>query len=167
MAAINIPSMKLITGAFIPAIDQSWIGVGKDCAGGEPSRIIEIEDRIHPYLAQTELLAIGYCRKKGIVLTAYSPSGHATVRSDPTIVTLAEKYKATPTQIILVWHVARGVVVVPKSANAGRQKENLTLPTLSAEDVTSATALDRNEHVSSKIGPNGKLFGWTAEQYGW
>ncbi|KAJ7663831.1 NADP-dependent oxidoreductase domain-containing protein [Mycena polygramma] len=111
--------MKLITGAFIPAI-----GLGSASAKIVPA-VNQVE--IHPYLAQTELLAIGYCRKKGIVLTAYSPSGHATVRSDPTIVTLAEKYKATPTQIILVWHVARGVVVVPKSANAGRQKENLTV----------------------------------------
>ncbi|KAJ6458118.1 NADP-dependent oxidoreductase domain-containing protein [Mycena vitilis] len=120
---------------------------------------------MHPYLAQPDL--VEYCRKKGVVLTAYSPSGHETVRSDPTVVGLAETYKATPTQIILAWHVARGVVAVPKSSNAGRQKENLTLPTLSAEDVASVTALDRNERIMSKMGPDGKLFGWTAEQYGW
>ncbi|KAJ7663804.1 NADP-dependent oxidoreductase domain-containing protein [Mycena polygramma] len=120
---------------------------------------------MHPYLAQPEL--VEYCRKKGIVLTAYSPSGHEKVRSDPTIVALAEKYKATPTQIILAWHVARGVIAVPKSSNPGRQKENITLPALSAEDVVSVTALDRNERIMSKMGPDGKLFGWTAEQYGW
>ncbi|KAJ7663840.1 NADP-dependent oxidoreductase domain-containing protein [Mycena polygramma] len=120
---------------------------------------------LHPYLAQTELLE--YCRKKGIVVTAYSPSGHDQVRSDPTIVALAEKYKVTPTQIILAWHLARGVVAVPKSSNAGRQKENITLPTLSVEDVASVTALDRNERIVNKIEANGKNWGWTAEQYGW
>ncbi|KAJ6580934.1 NADP-dependent oxidoreductase domain-containing protein [Mycena capillaripes] len=119
---------------------------------------------MHPYLAQTELLE--YCRNKGIVVTAYSPSGHEKVRSDPTIVGLAEKYKVTPTQIILAWHLARGVVAVPKSSNAERQKENITLPTLSAEDVASVTALDRNER-RVKFDANGKLYGWTAEQYGW
>ncbi|KAJ6616985.1 NADP-dependent oxidoreductase domain-containing protein [Mycena sp. CBHHK59/15] len=118
-----------------------------------------------PYLAQTELLE--YCREKGIVLTAYSPSGREQVRSDPTIVALAEKYKATPTQIILAWHVARGTAAVPRSANAGRQKENIDLPTLSAEDVAAVTALDRNERIVNKVGPDGKLYGWTAEQYGW
>jgi glycerol 2-dehydrogenase (NADP+) len=80
---------------------------------------------MHPYLAQTELLE--YCRAKGIVVTAYSPSGHEKVRSDPTIVALAEKYKVTPTQIILAWHLARGVVALPKSANVDRQKENLAV----------------------------------------
>ncbi|KAJ6457401.1 NADP-dependent oxidoreductase domain-containing protein [Mycena vitilis] len=120
---------------------------------------------LHPYLAQTELLE--YCRKKGIVVTAYSPSGHAQVRNDPTIVALAEKYKVSPTQIILAWHIARGVTVLPKSSNAGRQKENLTLPTLSAEDLASVTALDRNERTVYKMDSGGKLWGWTAEQYGW
>ncbi|KAF7345400.1 putative aldo-keto reductase [Mycena venus] len=120
---------------------------------------------MHPYLAQTELLE--YCRKKGILVTAYSPTGKEPVRSDPTIVALAEKYKVTPTQIILAWHLARGVVAIPQSSNEGRQKENITLPTLSAEDVASVTALDRNERIVSKLGPDGKLFGWTAEQYGW
>ncbi|KAJ7132386.1 NADP-dependent oxidoreductase domain-containing protein [Mycena epipterygia] len=120
-----------------------------------------------PYLAQPELLE--YCREKGIVVTAYSPSGHENVRSDPTIDALATKYGVTPTQIILSWHVARGVSAVPKSANPDRQKENLAvhLPTLSAEDVSKVTALDRNERIVTKIGPDGKLYGWTAEQYGW
>ncbi|KAJ7881189.1 NADP-dependent oxidoreductase domain-containing protein [Mycena leptocephala] len=120
---------------------------------------------INPYLAQTELLE--YCRNKGIVVAAYSPSGREKVRSDPTIVALADKYKVTPTQIILAWHVARGVVALPKSSDATRQKENLTLPTLTAEDVASVTALDRNERIVNKIGLDGKLYGWTAEQYGW
>ncbi|KAJ6458121.1 NADP-dependent oxidoreductase domain-containing protein [Mycena vitilis] len=112
---------------------------------------------MHPYLARTELLE--YCRKKGIVVAAYSPSGHEKVRNDPTIVALADRYKATPTQIILAWHVARGVVAVPSSSNVGRQKENITLPTLTVEDVATVTALDRNER--------GSFLGPTAEQYGW
>ncbi|KAJ6605374.1 NADP-dependent oxidoreductase domain-containing protein [Mycena vulgaris] len=120
---------------------------------------------INAYLAQTEL--IDYCRKKGIVVTAYSPTGYEKVRSDPTIVALANKYGVTSTQIILAWHVARGISAVPRSSNPDRQKENLTLPTLSAEDVAKVTALDRNERIFNKIGPDGKLYGWTAEQYGW
>ncbi|KAJ7454151.1 reductase AKOR2 [Mycena latifolia] len=121
--------------------------------------------KMSPHLAQTELL--DYCREKGIVVTAYSPSGHEKVRSDPTIGALATKYGVTPTQIILAWHVARGVSAVPRSSNPDRQKENLNLPALSAEDVARITALDRNERIVNPIGPDGKLLGWTAEQYGW
>ena len=54
-------------------------------------------------------------------------AGYDTVRSDPTIVALAEKYKVSPAQIILAWHVARGIVVVPRSSNVGRQKDNLNV----------------------------------------
>ncbi|KAI0773400.1 NADP-dependent oxidoreductase domain-containing protein [Irpex lacteus] len=78
---------------------------------------------LHPYLIQEDLLR--YCKEKGIVLTAYTPTGYATVRSDSLIVELASKYKVTPTQIILAWHLARGVVVVPASRNTEHQKENV------------------------------------------
>ncbi|KAJ7762888.1 NADP-dependent oxidoreductase domain-containing protein [Mycena metata] len=122
---------------------------------------------MHPYYADTEL--IEYCREKGIVVTAYSPTGYQKLRSDPVLVGLAEKYKVSPTQLILAWHVARGVVAVPKSTNVGRQKENLILPALRTEDMASVTALDRKERCEQwgTFGPDGKLLGWTAEQFGW
>jgi glycerol 2-dehydrogenase (NADP+) len=137
---------------------------------------------LNPYLAQTEL--VEYCKSKGIVVVAYSPTGasfssfrrkfgsqctegHATVRGDPLIIELAAKYKVSPAQIILAWHVARGVVAVPKSQDPVRQKENITLPPLSAEDVAKVTGLDRGERIVNKLGPDGMLYGWTKEQLGW
>ncbi|KAJ7022791.1 NADP-dependent oxidoreductase domain-containing protein [Mycena alexandri] len=111
------------------------------------------EVELHPHLAQTDLLED--CRKKGIIAAAYTPSGRDKVRSDPTLVALGAKYNVTSTQISLA------------STKEERQKQNITLPTLSTEDVESVTALDRYERSFSKIGPDGKLFGWTAEQLGW
>lgn len=97
--------------------------------------------RLHPYLAQPELLE--YCTSKGIYLTAYTPTGkftsetrmakadmqagYATVRGDPIINELAAKYNATPAQVILAWHVARGTTAVPKSQDPQRQKDNVTV----------------------------------------
>ncbi|KAJ7308547.1 NADP-dependent oxidoreductase domain-containing protein [Mycena albidolilacea] len=106
---------------------------------------------MHPYLVQTELLE--YCRTEGIVF-----------RSDPTIVALAEKYKVTPTQIILSWHLARGVVALPKSANMYFW---LPLLTSSVENVARVTGLYRNERIAVKLFLDEELLGWTAEQYGW
>ncbi|KAJ7437434.1 reductase AKOR2 [Mycena galericulata] len=120
---------------------------------------------LNPYLAQTDL--VKYCQEKGIVVVAYSPTGHEKVRGDPLIVELAAKYNVSAAQIILAWHLARGVGVVPKSADPGRQLQNITLPTLSAEDVAKITALDRGERIVNKLGPDGKLYGWTKEQLGW
>jgi len=120
---------------------------------------------LHPYLAQPKLLE--YCKSKGITVTAYTPTGYATVRQDPLIVELAEKYKVSPAQIILAWHLAYGTTAVPKSSNVDRQKENINLPKLSAEDVKRVTGLDRNERLCNKPDENGLIMGWTLEQLGW
>ncbi|KAJ7221887.1 NADP-dependent oxidoreductase domain-containing protein [Mycena rebaudengoi] len=133
----------------------------------ETAKIVPAVNQVecHPWLVQTELLE--YCRKKGIVFVAYSPTGRDPVRSDPTILALAEKYSVSPAQVILAWHVARGTVAVPSSTDVARQKENINLPTLSTEDLTILTALDRNERVVNNIKSDGMLYQWTAEQYGW
>ena len=54
-------------------------------------------------------------------------SGYATVREDATIVDLAKKYGVTGAQIVLAWHVQRGVLPIVKSSNAQRQKDNITV----------------------------------------
>lgn len=120
---------------------------------------------LHPYLVQEDLKK--YSDEKGIVTCAYTSTGYATVREDATIVDLAKKYGVTGAQIVLAWHVQRGVLPIVKSSNAQRQKDNITLPKLSVEDFTRVTALDRYERLCNKIGPDGKMSGWTAEQLGW
>ncbi|KIJ67956.1 hypothetical protein HYDPIDRAFT_83133 [Hydnomerulius pinastri MD-312] len=120
---------------------------------------------LHPYLAQPELLE--YCKSKGIYLTAYTPTGYGTVRGDAVINELAAKYNATPAQVILAWHVARGNTAVPKSENPQRQKDNLTLIPLSSEDVKRVSSLNRGQRLCNKADDQGKVYGWTIEQMGW
>ncbi|CDO71368.1 hypothetical protein BN946_scf184908.g126 [Trametes cinnabarina] len=133
----------------------------------ETAKVVPAVNQVemHPYLVQQDLK--DYCDKKGIVLTAYTPTGYKNVLTDPTITELAEKYKASPAQIVLNWHVARGVAVVPKSSNEHRQKENLTLLDLEPEDVKRITALDRNQRLCNYANERGKVWGWTYEQLGW
>ncbi|KAF8908095.1 NADP-dependent oxidoreductase domain-containing protein [Gymnopilus junonius] len=122
---------------------------------------------LHPYLTQNELRE--YCTRKGIVLTAYTPSGYSKVRADPLIVSIAEKYKVTPTQVILAWHLSRNTIVVPKSVNSQRQKENITIPTnISEEDLAHIWHLDRGERICNKPDPvTRRVWGWTDVQLGW
>ncbi|KAF9034463.1 Aldo/keto reductase [Hymenopellis radicata] len=120
---------------------------------------------MHPYLAQNELLA--YCKEKGITVAAYTPGGRNVVRSDPEIAQIATRYDATPTQVILAWHAARGTVVLPKSINETRQRENLLVPDLQDEDSKRIDALDRNQRVSNTADSYGQVYGWTYEQLGW
>ncbi|KAJ7724927.1 reductase AKOR2 [Mycena maculata] len=122
---------------------------------------------MHPYLAQNDLLA--FCKEHDIAVVAYTPSGTDIVRNDPVIVELATKYNATPTQVILAWHLTRNVVVIPKSTNEERQKENYidNLPTLEDEDVKKIDALDRGQRICNKPDENGLVWGMSATDLGW
>ncbi|KAK7055427.1 Aldo-keto reductase [Favolaschia claudopus] len=120
---------------------------------------------MHPYLQQNDLLE--FCKSQGIAVVAYTPSGTNVVRNDPVIVELAGKYQVTPTQIILAWHLSRDVVVIPKSHDEGRQKENFNLPTLEDEDLKKIAALDRGQRICNKGDENGLVWGMSLESLGW
>lgn len=56
-----------------------------------------------------------------------SPDAPPLLLGDSVVVSLAEKYGATPGQILLNWGIQRGTVVIPKSENEGRMKANITV----------------------------------------
>lgn len=106
---------------------------------------------LHPLLQQPGM--VDHCRDTGVHLTGYSPLGSAQRDKEPdcnlflhpVIVALAEKYNATPAQILLAWNIHRGVSVIPKTTHRNRLVENynaLTL-TLQADDMAAIKQLDR------------------------
>lgn len=116
---------------------------------GERPVVNQIE--LHPFFPQEA--AVAYHRERGIVTEAWSPVGRAgTVTEHPVIAGVADAHGITPVQAILAWHVARGVVPLPKSQNPERQLENLSAAeiALSDEEVAAITALGR---------PDGRLKG--------
>jgi 2,5-diketo-D-gluconate reductase A len=97
---------------------------------------------IHPTFQQQELAA--RCRDLGIAVEAYSPLGQGADLNAAAVKTLAGKYGATPAQIVLAWHLAQGTIVIPKSADSKRMRENLdavAVELLPAE-LTEITALE-------------------------
>ncbi|KZO91474.1 Aldo/keto reductase [Calocera viscosa TUFC12733] len=115
-----------------------------------------------------------YCKSKGITITAYGPLGQYqnTFLTDPEVVKVAEKNKVTTAQIAISWLVQRGIIPVPKSSNAERLKQNITLLTLSKEDFDTIDNLHKQpgKHRSLDRFTNrvhGSIAGWTMEQMGW
>jgi alcohol dehydrogenase (NADP+) len=110
---------------------------------------------LHPYLQQCAMLE--YCRYNNILLTAYSPLGSSdrpagmkkpdepTLLDHSVIQGIATKHGATPGQVLLSWGLCRQTVVIPKSVNPDRLRQNLaaTELTLDLEDMTAIAALDR------------------------
>ena len=57
---------------------------------------------------------------------AWSPLGQGQVLNSPTIVALARRHHRTPAQVVLRWHLQLGNVVIPKSMNPERIRQNIT-----------------------------------------
>lgn len=81
----------------------------------------------NPYLQNQSPGIVDYCKRHGILLSAYSPLTPLTKVKDGPIdeclVRLVEKYNKTPAQILLRWCLQRGIVPVTTSTNAIRIKE--------------------------------------------
>ncbi|MYX00044.1 MULTISPECIES: aldo/keto reductase [unclassified Streptomyces] len=96
---------------------------------------------MHPLLPQEELRAVHAA--KGIVTESWSPLARGReVLEDPSIVAIADDHGVTPGQVVLRWHTQLGAVPIPKSADPGRQRENLGLFgfELTAQELTTIAA---------------------------
>lgn len=102
---------------------------------------------IHPYNQQLELRK--YCESKNIIIESWSPLIQGNV-NDTLIVELAEKYKKSPAQIILKWHLQNWLLPLPKSITPSRIKENRELDfVLTKEDMEKINSLNKNERLGS------------------
>ena len=77
----------------------------------------------------------------------------ARVLDDPTIKAIAGKHGKSPAQAIIRWHLDEGLIVIPKSSDPGRIRQNLDVFdfALDAEDRRRIAELDSPE---GRIGPN-------------
>ncbi|WP_133015356.1 aldo/keto reductase [Clostridium cuniculi] len=103
---------------------------------------------IHPQSSKNDMLS--YCEENNIQLVAWSPIMRGKLFSNELMIGLAEKYKKTIAQIILRWHVQRGVIPIPKSSNEERIKENLNIFDfeLSNDDIRTIDLLNEGDNVS-------------------
>lgn len=121
-----------------------------------------IQIEIHPYLTENRIL--DYCKAHDIKVIAHSPLGSMRSRDiaqDPMLIEMSTKYKITVAQLILNWHISRGVLPIPSSNTPVNIKNNLLLVTLSLDDLEAITNLNKNKRVWIKpnhyeaIGPLG------------
>ncbi len=117
-------------------------------AGGNMTPAVN-QIELHPTFQQADVAAKS--RSHGIAVEAYSPLGQGSDLSAETVRTLATKHGATPAQIVLAWHLGRGNIVIPKSADASRMRENLAAATLvlSADELAAVSALEAGHRVGA------------------
>ena len=102
---------------------------------------------IHPYHQQTE--ALSWMEKYHAQPEAWAPfgEGRGGLFQDPTLAAIGRKYGKTVAQVVLRWHLQRGVVVIPKSTHKERMQENLDVFdfALTDEEMAVVAGLDKKQ----------------------
>nr|CAI5867709.1 unnamed protein product [Callosobruchus analis] len=87
---------------------------------------------------------VKFCKDNDIVCTGFATLGVPELLSNSTVTEIAEKHKKTPAQILLRHSLQKGLVVIPKSTNLERIKENFEVFDfeLDEEDMDALAGLD-------------------------
>jgi 2,5-diketo-D-gluconate reductase A len=112
---------------------------------------VEINPRLPQTALQTEMAA------RHIVAQSWTPLGNGASFDSPAVRSAVARTGLTPAQVILRWHLQRGLSVIPRSVTPGHIAANLAasvaLPLTSAE-VAAITALGSGE----RCGPDPAAF---------
>ena len=123
-----------------------------------PDRMIDIASfsKIKPMVNQVEVHPLHqqeeakqWMNKYNIQIEAWAPfgEGRGDIFSNPVLAKIGEKYGKSVAQVILRWHIQRGVVVIQKTTHIERMKENFNVFdfTLSQEDMKLIADLDKKQ----------------------
>ena len=106
---------------------------------------------LHPRFPQAHMREVH--ERLGIRTEAWSPMGKRRAPLEESAVTsAATTYDVSPGQVILRWHVQLGSLPIPKSADPGRQAENLDVFGFELTD-------DEMAAIGALAEDDGRLFG--------
>lgn len=101
---------------------------------------------LHPYFNQEAMRS--YHEENQILTQAWSPIGRDNgLLKEPVLQELAQKYTKSVVQIILRWHLQRGIMPIPKATSHARQLENLQIFDfdISDSDMTLINQLNKSD----------------------
>ena len=123
-----------------------------------PDRLVDICSftRIKPMVNQVEthplnqqIEAKQWMDKYGVQIEAWAPfgEGRGGLFQNEVLAAIGAKYGKSTAQVMLRWHIQRGVVVIPKSTHYERMVENFNVFdfTLTDEDMSAIAALDKKQ----------------------
>lgn len=108
-----------------------------------------VQNEIHPYYQERNV--VPYIQEKEIVVEGWYPFGGRgytkELLGNETINAIADNHGVTAAQVILLWNLQRGVVVIPGSSNPDHIKENLDIYgfSLSDKEMSQIALLNKNE----------------------
>lgn len=108
-----------------------------------------VQNEIHPFYQEQDV--VPFIQQKGIAVQSWYPLGGRgwtkAILTHSTITAIAERLGKTPAQVVLRWHLERGVAVIPGSSDPAHIRENAELFdfSLTEDDLRAIGLLDRGE----------------------
>jgi diketogulonate reductase-like aldo/keto reductase len=108
----------------------------------QPPVVDQIE--MSPFLYRTRRDVVELSQSSGIRVAAYSPLTKGARLQHPTLARIAEETGRTPAQVLIRWAIEHGFVVLPRSSDPERVRENARVFdfSLSPEQVSALDDLD-------------------------
>ncbi|PLS25170.1 aldo/keto reductase [Bifidobacterium imperatoris] len=110
------------------------------------SDVVPAVDQIESSPQFTNQELIDFLAGKGIHTEAWSPLGGTggNLLAEPVLAEIGAKYGKSAAQVVIRWHIQRGIIVLPKSTHAERIKQNFDVFdfNLTADDMAAVTALN-------------------------
>lgn len=99
---------------------------------------------IHPFFQQNSLIDV--MKEYGVASQAWGPlsEGQKDIFNNELLKKIGDKYGKTVAQVILRWHVQRGVIIIPKSSKKTRMEENMNIWDfeLGSDDMEKIASMD-------------------------
>jgi 2,5-diketo-D-gluconate reductase A len=143
---LEIAAAGLIRSVGVSNFKPAHIAALVDTTGVTPA-VDQIE--LSPALPRRETVA--YLEGAGVVTQAWTPLGPGRqVLGSAAVTAIADAHGVTPAQVVLRWEVQQGIVTIPKSSDADRQRSNLDIFGFSLDDAEMAAVagLDQGEDAA-------------------
>lgn len=106
---------------------------------------------LHPDFQQKPLRE--FHEKHGIKTQSWSPLGQGHLLANPVITEVAERLGKSVAQVIIRWHMEKGLIVIPKSVTPSRIVENFQVFDFELGEAATK-ALDALDGPGNRVGPD-------------
>lgn len=126
----------------------------------EPDRLMDLcynakvrpavnQIELHPFTQQEKAMEV--MKSLGIQSEAWGPFAEGTngLFKHPLLSDIGKKYGKSAAQVVLRWHLQRGVIAIPKSVHRERMEENFNIQDfkLSGEDMDAISSMDTKKSL--------------------
>ena len=98
----------------------------------QPPAVNQFE--LSPYIYGSRRDLVDWCRNHGIVVEAYSPLTKGIKLDDPVLAEIGASHGKSPAQVLIRWALEHEFVVIPKSTNPERIRQNMDVFDFSLAD---------------------------------